>query len=185
MGLRLLGALILDIIWKSPASASPPFSAGSFPSRRCVMQNGYGLLLTETIGLPMKIGQPPQTQISSFQPWIVKIPIYNLYMYIYIYTSSINISGRGFCPGLASRVKIKSVHGSHDFIHKSHGMFWVFSTYPPSKKKVHFQRSIANEYGKKKRGNILWGLFLLFCFSVSKGCAENPSQYLVAKAGVT
>lgn len=85
MGLRLLGALILDIIWKSPASASPPFSAGSFPSRRCVMQNGYGLLLTETIGLPMKIGQPPQTQISSFQPWIVKIPIYNLYMYIYIY----------------------------------------------------------------------------------------------------
>ena len=183
MGLRLLGALILDIIWKSPASASPPFSAGSFPSRRCVMQNGYGLLLTETIGLPMKIGQPPQTQISSFQPWIVKIPIYNLYMYIYIYTSSINISGRGFCPGLASRVKIKSVHGSHDFIHKSHGMFWVFSTYPPSKKKVHFQRSIANEYGKKSEGTSCGVCFCYFVFPFRKVVQKILHNILLQKQG--
>ena len=183
MGLRLLGALILDIIWKSPASASPPFSAGSFPSRRCVMQNGYGLLLTETIGLPMKIGQPPQTQISSFQPWIVKIPIYNLYMYIYIYTSSINISGRGFCPALASRVKIKSVHGSHDFIHKSHGMFWVFSTYPPSKKKSISSGQLQMSMGKKSEGTSCGVCFCYFVFPFRKVVQKILHNILLQKQG--
>lgn len=184
MGLRLLGALILDIIWKSPASASPPFSAGSFPSRRCVMQNGYGLLLTETIGLPMKIGQPPQTQISSFQPWIVKIPIYNLYMYIYIYIPVPSIfQGEDFVPDWLPGSKSSLFMGRTTSFTNPMVCFGCFPPIPPPKKKSISSGQSQMSMGKKSEGTSCGVCFCYFVFPFRKVVQKILHNILLQKQG--